>query len=80
MINNLREWLNKPVPLDSEGMHQWLDEIWSYSQQVGDLKGIAELAEADVIDGEEPSSSNPIYMAAYNAAKAYHSVDVEVVE
>jgi hypothetical protein len=78
MIKNLREWLDKPVPDSKEGIQPWLDEIWEYMQKIGDLKGIAELAEADVIDGDEPHSSNSIYLTAYKAATAYHSIDVEV--
>lgn len=78
MIKNLREWLDKPIPDSKEGIQSWLDEAWEYMQQVGDLKGIAELAEVDVLDGDKPASTNHIYMAAYQSAKAYHSIDMEV--
>ena len=71
-INNLQEWLDKPIPSTPDGVKKWLDEIWAYTQQVGQIKAIAELAEADVINGDRPSSRNPIYMAAYSAAKSYH--------
>jgi hypothetical protein len=80
MINSLREWLDKPIPEDEEGCMNMLKELANLSQQVGQMKLIAELAEADFLDGEEPSSSNSIYTAAYNAAKQYHSINVEVVE
>ena len=62
-----------------EDIQSWLDEVWQYIQEVGDLKGIAELAELDVIDGDKPKSTNSIYMAAYKAATAYHSINVEVI-
>lgn len=78
MIQSLREWLDKPIPDSKEDIQSWLDEVWQYIQEVGDLKGIAELAEADVLDGDEPASTNSIYMAAYKAATAYHSINVEV--
>lgn len=78
MIQSLREWLDKPIPDSKEDIQYWLDEVWQYMQEVGDLKGIAELAEADVLDGDEPASTNSIYTAAYKAATVYHSINVEV--
>ena len=79
MIKSLREWLDKPIPDSKEDIQSWLDEVQQYIQEVGDLKGIAELAELDVIDGDKPKSNNPIYMSAYKAATAYHSINVEVI-
>jgi hypothetical protein len=78
MINSIREFLDKPIPSDLAGIRQWVDEINEYTQRVGDIKAIAELAECDVLDGENPMSSNPIYMAAYTVAKQVHSIEVEV--
>lgn len=74
-VNSLREWLDKPMPQDD--IKGWIEEIWEYAQRVGDIKGIAELAEIDVIDGHEPASWNHVYLAAYNSAKVYHSIEVK---
>ena len=77
MTNNLQEWIDKPIPDTKEGIQNWLDEMWKYLKEVGDTKVIAELAESDVLEGrEEPASRNPVYVAAFNFAKAYHSIEV----
>lgn len=74
-MKNLKNFLNSPLPRGQELDHV-LAEVWQYAQE-NPVKSISELAEQDVIDGLAPTSANPIYVACYRAAMAFHSIEAE---
>jgi len=73
-MKSISDWLdrNTPLPSGSE-LSEELQALMNYVKQVGDIRAIAEIAEADVLDGDAPMSANPIYQAAYKAAQHFHS-------
>jgi hypothetical protein len=71
---NIRQWLEMPFPTTSPELGQHLENLMKYVASVGDTHAIAELAEVDVLSNNPPSSSNPIYRAAYLTALQFHSV------